>query len=130
VPGTPGVPPSGTGFSAVADIARRRAQGWLTFAQLFTAPTPAWVLELRSGAVRQRLEAAVGWRTGEVADFGPSLLTLGVYDRGAGRRTVAHDFRSLTSAYAEVADTDMLDAARGACELLQQLSTDESMAWS
>jgi hypothetical protein len=130
VPGTPDIPASGAGFAAVADIARRRAQGWLTFGQMFTAPTPAWVVELRSGAVRQRLQDAVGWRTGEVADFGPSMLTLGVYDRAAHRRTVAHDFKSLTAAYAELADADLLDAAHGACELLRQLSADESMAWS
>jgi hypothetical protein len=130
VRGTPAVPPTGTGFAAVAEIARRRAQGWLTFGPMFSAPTPDWVVELRSGAVRQHLEVAVGWRTGEVADFGPSMLTLGVFDRAARRRTVEQDLESLTAAYATLADTDMLDAAHGACELLHQLSADESMAWS
>jgi hypothetical protein len=119
----------------VADIAGHRAQGWLTFGQIFTAPTPAWVAELRSGAVRQRLEMAVGWRTGEVADFGAALLTLGVFDRAARRRTVDQDLESLRAAYAELANAepanaDLLDAAHGACELLHQLSGDESMAWS
>jgi hypothetical protein len=128
--GTPAVPPTGTGFAAVADIARRRSQGWLTFGQMFIAPSPAWVGELRSGAVRQRLEAAVGWRTGEVADFRPAMLTLGVFDRGARRRTADQDLESLTAAYAELADADRLDAAHGACELLHQLSADESEAWS
>jgi hypothetical protein len=128
--GSPAVPPSGTGFDAVADIARRRAQGWLTFGQMFTAPTPAWVVELRSGAVRERLEVAVGWRSGELQGFGPLMLTFGVFDRAARRRTVEQDLQLLTTAHAEFIDADVLDAAHAACELLHQLSADESAAWS
>jgi hypothetical protein len=130
VRGTPAVPPTGTGFAAVADIARRRAQGWLTFGQLFAAPTPEWVSELRSGAVRERLESAVGWRSGELDDFGPSMLTLGAFDRGARRRAVEQDLELLTVAHAELATAQMLDSAHGACDLLRQLSADEAAGWS
>ena len=128
--GSPAVPPFGTGLDAVADIARRRAQGWMTFGQIFTTPTSAWVGEARSGEVRQRLEAAVGWRSGELQDYGPAMLTLGAFDRAARRRSVEWDVRWLTTAFTEMADRDDLEAAHGGCELLHQLCADESMAWT
>ena len=130
MPGDPAVPRPGTGFPAVAEIARRRALGWLAFGEIFVKPTPAWVDEMRSGGFRERLEVAVGWRTGEVADFAPAMLTLGAFDRGARRRSSGQDLLSLGAAFADLADAAVLERAEGACALLSLLTADESAAWS
>ena len=130
VSGDPAVPRPGTGFPAVADIARRRALGWLAFGEIFVNPTPAWVEEMRSGGFRERLEVAIGWRTGEVADFAPAMLTLGAFDRGARRRSSEQDLLSLGAAYADLADAAVLERVEGACTLLHGLTADESAAWS
>lgn len=128
--GIPSTPPVGSGLDAVCDIARRRALGWAMFGQMFTAPTHTWVDDLRSGAVRRRLEAAIGWRAGELEDFGPPMLVVGAYERSARRRTREDDLERLAAAFVGLADADILDAAQGACELLHQLGEDEVVAWS
>lgn len=130
MPGIPAAPPAGSGLDAVADIARRRAEGWAVFGHLFAAPTTQWAIDLRGGDVRRRLEAAIGWRDGELQDFGPPMLVLGAYERSARRRTLELDLQRLTDAFATMADADVLTAANGACELLHVLATDESVAWS
>lgn len=126
----PALPPVGTGFEAVSEIARRRAQGWTTFADGFTSPSVEWVVELRSGVVRQRLEGAIGWRAGELSDFGAPILILGAFERSSRRRDLAADVERLTAAFGELATIASFEAAGGACELLARLCADEAVAWA
>jgi len=125
----PAVPPLGKGFDAVSEIARRRAQGWNTFARAFSAPSLDWVAELRGGLVRKCLELAIGWREGELSDFGAPILTLGAFERSSRRRALELDFDRLTTAFGELATVASLEAAGGACELLHRLCAEEAVAW-
>lgn len=97
---------------------------------MFAAPTTGWIVDIREGAVRARLERAIGWRTGELKDFGSPMLVLGAFERSARRRTVEGDLRNLTAAFGSMADEDVLAAAAGAGELLRVLGSDESVAWA
>ncbi len=126
----PATPPIGAGFDAVSEIARRRAQGWFTFARVFGPPSPGWVADLRGGLVRQYLETAIGWRKGELSEFGTPILTLGVFERSSRRRTVELDCDRLTTAFGELAPVACFEAAANACELLHRLCIDEAAAWA
>jgi len=126
----PAVPPAGTGMAAVAEISRRRADGWEAFADVFTFPTPSWVDELRGGAVRQRLELAIGWREGELTDFGPPILTLGAFERSSRRRTADLDLERLTAAFGPLSTIGLFEEAGAACQLMNRLGRDEAVSWS
>lgn len=130
MPGSRPVVLGGTGLGAVAELARRRKAGWAALAEIFAAPTPAWVADAREGRVRQRWEDAVGWRTGELEGFGPPLLVLGSFERSSRRRELDHDIATLHDAFDSLAEIGSFGAALAACELLHRLCADEAVAWS
>ena len=120
----------GTGLAAVAELGRRRSHGRDTLGHLFRPPTLDWVAQVRDGLVRQRLEEAVGWRTGELQSFGPPLLMLGAFERSGRRRTREQDLTMMVTAFTTMAEVAPFDEAQSACELLHRLCADESTAWS
>lgn len=120
-----------TGLAAVAELARRRSDGWSALTPLFQTPTRDWVGQLRDGTVRQRWEDAVGWRSGELAGYGPPLISLGAFERSSRRRDLDHDLATLTTTFDRITnDCGDLEDAAVACDLLYRLCADEAVAWS
>ncbi|MGV8965851.1 MAG: hypothetical protein ACOH2F_06190 [Cellulomonas sp.] len=80
------------GFTAhVAQVAQQRAAAWDAFADVLAAPEVDTVVRLRSGELTEIWRAGVSWVGADAEMFTAALMSLDVYARAAGRRTLASD---------------------------------------
>ena len=75
----------------VSQVATQRAAAWEAFADVLTAPAADPVVRLRAGELTEIWRAGVSWVGAGTEMFTAALMSLDVYARAAGRRTLDSD---------------------------------------
>lgn len=114
-------------FDKVAATAQGRAKGWAHIHRVLDAPDSALIEDLRSGALAEVWTDSAAWLGDDKHMLTAELMSLGVFARGAGRRSAEDDLESFQTDYnAVVGDQSALIVAL--TDLVEQCQA-EAAAW-
>lgn len=114
-------------FDKVAATAQGRANGWAHIHRVLDTPDSALIEDLRSGALVEVWTDSAAWLGEDKHMLTAELMSLGVFARGAGRRSAQDDLDSFQADYnAVVGDQSELIAAL--TDLVEQCHA-EAAAW-
>lgn len=114
-------------FDKVAATAQGRAKGWAHIHKVLDTPDEALIDDLRSGTLAEVWTDSAAWLGEDKHMLTSELMSLGVFSRGAGRRSAQQDFEAFQADYnAVVGDQSKLIVALA--DLVGQCQA-EAAAW-